>query len=401
MSEYKGKKDKLDILFMKIKLKIGKFLKTKFGRYLWQITSSASILIVAGGIGVFAAYAKTEGSSMSYAKEYFKYFMTHSWSLMYGETDLVNSKFINETSFGEMMGSIVPGMGTDDYKFVDRGTDGTYHIIDVVYKETGGDAERTMTLRMKKQDEKALFILDQWEVCMTDEIIKKCTITAPAGVSVSLDGISLADCEYTDNPENGARTFVLGDVLAGYHRVTLTSAGSSEVYENFIWDASRSNYVVAAADFPISDNVKTVCADNTIDMIIGMYTGVLTDSGCDSVKEFFSTDEYKAGIDAAYENLKSQINREDGSTLVTMTFDSYNTEVIDYLYGRSFGIKFTFGTTFSAKGSRTELSGVRETYEGNTQGDGIVRFSYVEGQWIPTGIEMNCFDYSKQEVPEE
>ena len=91
------------------------------------------------------------------------------------------------------------------------------------------------------------------------------------------------------------------------------------------------------------------------------------------------------------------MNQEDGSTLLTMTFDSYDTEVLDYVFGQSFGVKFVFGTTFSAKGSRTQLTGVRQSYEGNTWGEAIVRFECRDGNWVPCRIEMACFDYSKPE----
>ena len=366
MNNYTSKKDRIEIMLMKIKLNIQKFMKTKFGAYLWQIVSSILILAIAGGIGVFAAFAKTEGSSMTYAKTYFKYFMTHSWSLMYGETDLDTSKYINETSFGEMMSNIVPNRGSDKYKFVDRGTDGTYNIIDVVYQETGSDVKQTMTLKLKKKEEKELLILNQWEVCLSSEILRDCTVTAPAGMNLALDGISLSDAEYTDDPDTGLRTYTLGQVLAGQ-----------------------------ATDIPLNDDVITLSSDKAIDMIIGMYTGVLTNAGCDSVKEYMTTDEEKAGVDVVYASLMSQVNRDDGSTLISMTFDSYNTEVIDYVYGQTFGVRFTFGTTFTAKEARTQMSGVRKSYNSNAQGEAVVRFVCRDGQWVPSSIEMNCFDYSK------
>lgn len=370
-------------------------MKTKFGAYLWQIVSSILILAIAGGIGVFAAFAKTEGSSMTYAKTYFKYFMTHSWSLMYGETDLDTSKYINETSFGEMMSNIVPNRGSDKYKFVDRGTDGTYNIIDVVYQETGSDVKQTMTLKLKKKEEKELLILNQWEVCLSSEILRDCTVTAPAGMNLALDGISLSDAEYTDDPDTGLRTYTLGQVLAGKHRLEISGVQTKSVYESFIWESSRSGYTVQATDIPLNDDVITLSSDKAIDMIIGMYTGVLTNAGCDSVKEYMTTDEEKAGVDVVYASLMSQVNKDDGSTLISMTFDSYNTEVIDYVYGQTFGVRFTFGTTFTAKEARTQMSGVRKSYNSNAQGEAVVRFVCRDGQWVPSSIEMNCFDYSK------
>lgn len=395
MNNYTSKKDRIEIMLMKIKLKIQKFMKTKFGAYLWQIVSSILILAIAGGIGVFAAFAKTEGSSMTYAKTYFKYFMTHSWSLMYGETDLDTSKYINETSFGEMMSNIVPNRGSDKYKFVDRGTDGTYNIIDVVYQETGSDVKQTMTLKLKKKEEKELLILNQWEVCLSSEILRDCTVTAPAGMNLALDGISLSDAEYTDDPDTGLRTYTLGQVLAGKHRLEISGVQTKSVYESFIWESSRSGYTVQATDIPLNDDVITLSSDKAIDMIIGMYTGVLTNAGCDSVKEYMTTDEEKAGVDVVYASLMSQVNRDDGSTLISMTFDSYNTEVIDYVYGQTFGVRFTFGTTFTAKEARTQMSGVRKSYNSNAQGEAVVRFVCRDGQWVPSSIEMNCFDYSK------
>ncbi|CDE53393.1 uncharacterized protein BN596_01556 [Roseburia sp. CAG:303] len=395
MNNYTSKKDRIEIMVMKIKLNIQKFMKTKFGAYLWQIVSSILILAIAGGIGVFAAFAKTEGSSMTYAKTYFKYFMTHSWSLMYGETDLDTSKYINETSFGEMMSNIVPNRGSDKYKFVDRGTDGTYNIIDVVYQETGSDVKQTMTLKLKKKEEKELLILNQWEVCLSSEILRDCTVTAPAGMNLALDGISLSDAEYTDDPDTGLRTYTLGQVLAGKHRLEISGVQTKSVYESFIWESSRSGYTVQATDIPLNDDVITLSSDKAIDMIIGMYTGVLTNAGCDSVKEYMTTDEEKAGVDVVYASLMSQVNRDDGSTLISMTFDSYNTEVIDYVYGQTFGVRFTFGTTFTAKEARTQMSGVRKSYNSNAQGEAVVRFVCRDGQWVPSSIEMNCFDYSK------
>lgn len=395
MNNYTSKKDRIEIMVMKIKLNIQKFMKTKFGAYLWQIVSSILILAIAGGIGVFAAFAKTEGSSMTYAKTYFKYFMTHSWSLMYGETDLDTSKYINETSFGEMMSNIVPNRGSDKYKFVDRGTDGTYNIIDVVYQETGSDVKQTMTLKLKKKEEKELLILNQWEVCLSSEILRDCTVTAPAGMNLALDGISLSDAEYTDDPDTGLRTYTLGQVLAGKHRLEISGVQTKSVYESFIWESSRSGYTVQATDIPLNDDVITLSSDKAIDMIIGMYTGVLTNVGCDSVKEYMTTDEEKAGVDVVYASLMSQVNKDNGSTLISMTFDSYNTEVIDYIYGQTFGVRFTFGTTFTAKEARTQMSGVRKSYNSNAQGEAVVRFVCRDGQWVPSSIEMNCFDYSK------
>lgn len=395
MNNYTSKKDRIEIMVMKIKLNIQKFMKTKFGAYLWQIVSSILILAIAGGIGVFAAFAKTEGSSMTYAKTYFKYFMTHSWSLMYGETDLDISKYINETSFGEMMSNIVPNRGSDKYKFVDRGTDGTYNIIDVVYQETGSDVKQTMTLKLKKKEEKELLILNQWEVCLSSEILRDCTVTAPAGMNLALDGISLSDAEYTDDPDTGLRTYTLGQVLAGKHRLEISGVQTKSVYESFIWESSRSGYTVQATDIPLNDDVITLSSDKAIDMIIGMYTGVLTNAGCDSVKEYMTTDEEKAGVDVVYASLMSQVNKDNGSTLISMTFDSYNTEVIDYIYGQTFGVRFTFGTTFTAKEARTQMSGVRKSYNSNAQGEAVVRFVCRDGQWVPSSIEMNCFDYSK------
>lgn len=395
MNNYTSKKDRIEIMVMKIKLNIQKFMKTKFGAYLWQIVSSILILAIAGGIGVFAAFAKTEGSSMTYAKTYFKYFMTHSWSLMYGETDLDTSKYINETSFGEMMSNIVPNRGSDKYKFVDRGTDGTYNIIDVVYQETGSDVKQTMTLKLKKKEEKELLILNQWEVCLSSEILRDCTVTAPAGMNLALDGISLSDAEYTDDPDTGLRTYTLGQVLAGKHRLEISGVQTKSVYESFIWESSRSGYTVQATDIPLNDDVITLSSDKAIDMIIGMYTGVLTNAGCDSVKEYMTTDEEKARVDVVYASLMSQVNKDNGSTLISMTFDSYNTEVIDYIYGQTFGVRFTFGTTFTAKEARTQMSGVRKSYNSNAQGEAVVRFVCRDGQWVPSSIEMNCFDYSK------
>lgn len=401
MNEYNSKKDKLEILFMKAGIKIKKFFKTKFGGYLWQLVSSAAILAVTGGIGVFAAYAKTEGSSMTYAKDYFKSFMTHSWSVLYTQTDLKNSKFINEESFGRMMNYIVPARGSDKYEFVDRGNDDEYHLIDVVYQETGSDIERTMTLRLKKQEEKSMLIFNQWRVSLEEEIIRNCTVTAPVKMSVAVDGVSLADCPYTDDETGSLRTYTLDEVLAGMHSLEVSSAGTGSAQESFLWDASNSSYIVQTTELPLNNNIVTTCSDNAIDIIVGMYSGVLTNTGCDAVKEFFQSEEDKAGVDAVYAGMAAAVNQEDGSTLLTMTFDSYDTEVLDYVFGQSFGVRFVFGTTFSAKGSRTQLTGVRQSYNGTTQGEAVVRFECRDGSWVPCRIEMACFDYSKPAEPEE
>lgn len=399
MSEYNSPKDKIEIFFMKIKLKIKKFLKTRFGAYLWRAVSTIFILGIAGGIGVFAAIAQTEGSSEVYAKKYFEYFMTHTWSPMYKATDLQNSKFINETSFGEMMSLIVPGRGSDDFEFVERGTDGNYTLIDVLYEETDSDTERVMTLRMHKKKEKTLLVLNQWEVSLSEDIIRDCTITAPGYLNLSLDGISLADCEYTDNAETGMRTYKIDEVLAGNHQVAVSAPGTGSIYETFLWQDSGASYSVQATEVALNSSTTNICSDKAIDIIVGMYTGVLTNTGTDAVKAFFTTVDEKACIDAAYELLGSQINQEDGNTLTTMTFDSYNTTIIDYVCAKSFGVHFVFDTTFEAR-EQSKWSSARPSYSGTTQGEAIVRFVCRDGVWAPSTIEMNCFDFSKQEETE-
>lgn len=382
-------------MLMRIKSIVQHFLHTRFGSFLWQMISSALILAVAAGIGIFAAYAKTEGSSKTYAKDYFKYFMTHSWSLMYAATDLENTKYINQDSFAEMMKNIVPSRGSDKYKFVERGSDGDYNIIDVVYQETGSDIKQTMTLRMKKKEEKTFLVLDQWEVCLSQEILRDCTITAPININVTLDGVSLADANYVDDLDAGLRTYILDKVLAGKHTVELSGTDTKSTYETFLWEGSKSSYAVQTTEIPLTDRIIQQCSEQTIDMVIGMYTGVLTNSGCDAVKNFLLTEEDKAGADAMYAALLAQVNQDNGATLISMTFDSYDTAMTDYVYGQSFGIQFNFGTTFTAKEARTQMSGVRKTYDGTAQGTAMVRFECREGQWVPVGMEMNCFDYSK------
>lgn len=382
-------------MLMRIKSIVQHFLHTRFGSFLWQMISSALILAVAAGIGIFAAYAKMEGSSKTYAKDYFKYFMTHSWSLMYAATDLENTKYINQDSFAEMMKNIVPSRGSDKYKFVERGSDGDYNIIDVVYQETGSDIKQTMTLRMKKKEEKTFLVLDQWEVCLSQEILRDCTITAPININVTLDGVSLADANYVDDLDAGLRTYILDKVLAGKHTVELSGTDTKSTYETFLWEGSKSSYAVQTTEIPLTDRIIQQCSEQTIDMVIGMYTGVLTNSGCDAVKNFLLTEEDKAGADAMYAALLAQVNQDNGATLISMTFDSYDTAMTDYVYGQSFGIQFNFGTTFTAKEARTQMSGVRKTYDGTAQGTAMVRFECREGQWVPVGMEMNCFDYSK------
>ncbi len=132
------------------------------------------------------------------------------------------------------MNHIVPARGSDTYEFVDRGSDGAYHLIDVVYQETGSDIKRTMTLRMKKQEEKNMLIFNQWRVSLKEEIIKNCTITAPVNMSVTVDGVSLADCSYTDDETGSLRTYTLDEVLAGIHSLEVSSSGTGSAQESFV-----------------------------------------------------------------------------------------------------------------------------------------------------------------------
>ena len=48
MSEYNSPKDKIEIFFMKIKIKVQKFLKTRVGGYLWRLVSTIFVLGLAG-----------------------------------------------------------------------------------------------------------------------------------------------------------------------------------------------------------------------------------------------------------------------------------------------------------------------------------------------------------------
>lgn len=397
MDQFNNRKDKLEIAWMKLVLKGKRFFRTRFGSYLWQIVSSLAILAVTGGIGVFAAYAQTQGSAETYAKEYFNAFMTHGWSVMFKETDLVPSKYINEDSFGKMMNCIVPSRGSEKYEFVDRGTDGTYQLIDVVYRESGSEIDKTMTLYMKKKEEKIALVLNQWEVALTQDIIRNCKISAPSYVTVFFDGVSLTDCPFEE--ADGVRTYTLDRVLAGTHQLELSTYGTNISYETVFFQESGECYQVQASEYPLNSATTALCGDTAIDIIVNMYTGVLTNGGCESVKELLITDEEKADVDAVYASLLSQISREDGATLVSMSFDSYHTEILEYVPADSLAVAFYFQTTFQAKSGRGEMGGVRENYQGTTESVGIVRFVCRDGNWVPHRVELGCFDYSKP--PEE
>lgn len=417
------------------------FRKKKAVRIAWQFASTALMLAIAAGIGIFLAVGKVKGGPQIFADEYFQYYINGNYYSMYQATEIKESKFINMSTFSRFMSQLLAEGEVTDYDIEVRDKDSEWAHIKVNYKtkplmspggqttaeddtaaaeqttaegdtaaaeqttaegdttaaeQTTAEQRHTYSMTLKRQPENVLFFYSTWKGWIDDCIIKDCTIEVPGYVSPIFDNINIKDCLQGENPETGNMVYKLDRVFKGKHTIQLTGETIDTTNTEIVWEKSGDTYVLNGTDIPMKAEDKEAVEKKALELVVKYYQTALAGEGSDAVKALVPGADEAANthIDEQLAAMNGEINHSDGRTLTNMEIVSNTCTIEDYKYQESLSVRVDYIANYTARKARSVIDGVRRQYVGTNTAAARVYFKCVDGVWTAANVDISCIDYT-------
>lgn len=366
---------------------------------------SLMMLVIAGGIGAFVAFSETY-SPEKYVEDYYDCFIQQSYAALYKNSDTKNSEFITSNNFVMMMVNDFAVAEEDkDYSLGKLEADGDFMKATVSCKNPEGDGKITWDLKLEESDEVEYKFFHKWKVNLEDFILKNVRIQAKKGVDVVLDGTNLSELDIEGvtkevDKKTEMVTYTIDRLFMGSHSLVFDYKLTETLDKIVYFDNENKEYVLESA--PLKADTKDKMKDKLVQVVSQMYNSAFAGEGIDNVYPLFIQTEIMTNkLTKVYDSLIADINKEDGATLLSLDITEYEVKFEDYKFDLQTDVTLEYVATFSAKGARSLMSGVRENYEGSNKGKIVVTFKRIDAKWVATNLKMKCLDYSKPPEPEE
>ncbi len=427
-------------IFRRMTDAVRRFRKHKIGGIVWQLVTSLIMLSIAAGIGIFVAVGKVKGGPIPFGEKYFGYFANRNWYNMYNETEIEESKFINRTTFSRCMEEYAIDGNVKDFEVEVQNKTSEYAFIKVTYtaerkkeevsteEETPAETpapiegetpaevvvpeettapveeetepemeefEGTHVMKLKRQEENILLFYSTWQGFVDSYIIKNCVIEVPTFITPTFDEFDLTDCYEGVNQETGNAIYKLDRVFTGTHKIKLEGEGIDTKVIDVVWEEHASKYVALQTDFPLKEDEKKSVEEQALNIVVNYYTAALSGNNSDGIKSLIlQSDVAHYRVDEQFNNMLSEINHDDGRTLLSMEIAGYNCEIQNYQYRNRLTVVVNYTANYKARGARTVLNGVRKRYEGTNSATATVEFMYTQDGWKVYDAVLNCIDYT-------
>ena len=372
------------------------FIKRK--RSILQLFGSLLMLVIAAGIGIMLGLKKTNDIN-KYINEAVEYFGEANWVALYQYSEVEDSDFINEITFGQLAETLYGDISDNGAKVENIDEEDKDASVKVSYTITGGEA-MSCQLEFDKKDIKNYIFFPQWKLDISHLILTDCKLVAKKGFAVYLDGIELTseNASIVNDDSTGTCTYTIPRLFKGDHVIYLQCDGVEVIESNVTWNENSSAYEMSASDIKLVQSQQDIINSSSKNIVVGMYAAIFDESGTDDLKQYFSqTESSLTALDGVYENMLAAINPDDGSTLNSIDITSFNHDGIEYIYPDKANVKVSFECTFKARGPRSSKGGVRERYNGTSSSEITLHFVKSGETWNCESADMECIDYSKKE----
>ncbi len=379
--------------------KIGNFFRKRLTTII-NLGISLFLLLVAGGTGVYVAFAETY-SADKYMDEFYECFLNESYAALFKSAGVEESKFISTTAFTQMMVNDYGYEETEKYSIGKVVQSGNYAKATVAFVDSETIETVKWDLKLEKSKDKKYVFFNEWQVNIDDFIIEDVKITAPEEVEVIIDDINITteDIEEVDktvDQETGKVTYTIGRMFKGTHAVLFV--GKHTEPESYITTFDEEHKLYSCRNGVLVSSHKDMMSGVAKNIIVEMYNSAFTGAGTTQLLTMFAATEEVSGIvDSKYKAMVDAINKDDGTTLISIDITDYSIMFDRYNFDEKTVAKFYYTASYTAKSERTLNDGVRDTYEGTVTAEAYVTFEFVDEKWQAVNIEMECIDYSKPE----
>lgn len=167
------------------------------------------------------------------AEQYFETLMEGDLGKAYDFLNVKDSEFLSKDMF------------VKTYRVKSRGKLGAFYAqekkrdqisatVEITYRLENGDKDKKKEIVLQKKGTKKFFFFDEWEVSLSDGIVKDIPVYVPSEAEVWLDDIKLDEKEWT---EEFYDAYCIKEAFAGTHTLKVTKPGSQTVVRNIVLDS--------------------------------------------------------------------------------------------------------------------------------------------------------------------
>lgn len=267
-------------------------------------------------------------SAEKVGERYFVAMANGDWEEAYAMLEVEESEFINAKTYRQANAAkAFPQMnGYSVRKQTDLKENLLGTTIVITYRQKGDSTDYTYQAPLNRQSGKKYLLFDEWKVSPDQQIAKDCTIQAPQGASVSVDGIMLAQSYLTES-QGGFDCYTIPAIFNGVHEVTVTMEGMESETGSFD-TAYDSRYSITDMRVAKETLEKTVeLSGNALQQV---YGAALQGSAYSAVSALFTADP-DAGIEESYRDFMEGMQNDEYSRIEAIDMSNISGTASSYM----------------------------------------------------------------------
>lgn len=364
-------------------------------RFFIETIQTIFILALFAGLGIWYAYGSRAGDAERVALQYFEYFLTGNYEKMYDMVDVVESGFVNEKYYTDMMDAQAIMGGISDYEIRGMKSSGELREYAIDYVRKDGE-KGTFSIVLEKQPEKTYLLFPTWKVNINNLILERYTVGIPADLNGTIDGIPLD--EYYDNTslDGKIKYYVLLHMLSGEHTLTIAGENIATYNETVFIEPADNEREFSMDEFSMVASEEKEVLDYAKYVIQQMYEHALEGEDFSAIQDMFANSEkQRAAIGYLYDSMVDWTVGEDGARLQTFAIDKISSSINKYDYPSNVTVRVKYDYSYTALEERTMLTANQTQVEGNGQAKATIYFRRdSKNKWKIIRVVMKLPDYS-------
>lgn len=359
-----------------------------------------TILLICGTI--FTVFMRQKTNPDSIARSYVAAFMAKDTSALFHFLGMEETIFTNPDALARSLEECHKYSTITSYgltKYADPSTpDQLQYKIEYWNNSHGNPYNQTLTLR--KTGAKLYGFFDHWQIDQSEFFARNCTLRIPAGTTVRVDDIALAQDQIRETTEQ-LTTYDLGNLFTGTHTITVSAEGFQDYTTNVYLQnkdyGGQPLYTITASMLDVTKDTEKKLAAQAEKMVKDLYAGALEDKSFgDLHKKYPFEESMRTKLEQNYGTLiNNHIHSANRLTKVQFTgfSSSYSSA---YAEDHCYAVRITTNADYHTTSLVTSGNSSREkTTEGNSLF--ITIFHYRDGVWYihDTTALTTCVYYAK------
>lgn len=359
----------------------------------WFIVLLLLLVVV---VCIFAAYLKQQTNPDRVVNEYISVFMAKDASALFRYIGFEEGGFINPDAFSKSIEechkySAISTYGLTKYADPENPDQIQYNIE---YRSGSHSNPYTQTLVLHKSEKKQYLFFDKWEMDYSEFLATNCSLNAPAGATVMVDGITLAQDQAAEQTDE-LTSYHLDQVFIGTHSITVTLEGFDDFsanvsLQNADYDG-RSVYTITASMLTVSPDMQKTLTAQTEKMIRALYAYAIEKDPFEKLNEKYPFEEnVKIRMEQKYNALIAN-NITSDNHLTKVDFTKFKSSfATSYSEDRCYAITVTTNvdhttssivvkTTINDEGISTGVTRQERSAKGSSLF--TTTFHYKDGTW--------------------